>query len=230
MHNLRHTSFYMKTNVLYNFDIYIKRGLHCHIYPTFSLHFIYWKSLDECFTDKNLLHISLTKFNKLNKRRKRTFLITRFKKTGHKSLISDGYLQKPEWWIGERNEGNTGNGVGMQVIGVVMRGIGVGMQGNRGGNAGNLDEDSGKRGGNAWNITAIVTLIQTSGIIRMECGRADHLYWSCFNDSKVNFLLMKSCNLHRVAVSQRTSKALSTEPEHQSEYLQNVPTSKKNKK
>ena len=80
MHNLRHTNFYMNTNVLYNFDICIKRGLHCHIYPTFSLHFIYWKSLDECFTDKNLLHISLTKFNKLNKRRKRTFLITQFKK------------------------------------------------------------------------------------------------------------------------------------------------------
>ena len=32
-----------------------------------------WKYFDECFMDKNLLHISLTKFNKLNKRRKRTF-------------------------------------------------------------------------------------------------------------------------------------------------------------
>ena len=78
MHNLRHTNFYMNTNILYNFDIWIKRGLHCHIYPTFSLHFIYWKSLDECFTDKNILHISLTKFNKLNKRRKRTFSINQF--------------------------------------------------------------------------------------------------------------------------------------------------------
>ena len=41
---------------------------------------------------------------------------------------------------------------------------------------------------------------------------------------------MKSCNLNRVAVSQKTSKALSTEPEYQSEYLQNIPTSSKNKK
>ena len=39
------------------------------------------KYFDECFMDKNLLHISLTKFNKLNKRRKRTFLITQFKNT-----------------------------------------------------------------------------------------------------------------------------------------------------
>ena len=31
-------------------------------------------------------------------------------------------------------------------------------------------------------------------------------------------------------MSQRTSKALSTEPEHQSEYLQNIPTSSSNKK
>ena len=39
---------------------------------------MYWKYFDECFMDKNLLHISLTKFNKLNKRRKHTFLITQF--------------------------------------------------------------------------------------------------------------------------------------------------------
>ena len=77
---------------------------------------------------------------------------------------------------GNGMKGIRGMGVRMQVLGVVMRGIGVGLQGNRGGNSGNLDEDAGKRGGNAWNIIAIVTLIQTSGFIRMECGRADHLY------------------------------------------------------
>ena len=32
-----------------------------------------------CFMDKYVPHISLTKFNKLNKRRKCTFLISRFK-------------------------------------------------------------------------------------------------------------------------------------------------------
>ena len=32
-----------------------------------------------------------------------------------------------------------------------------------------------------------------SVIVWMECGRADHLYWSCFSDSRVNFLLM---NVH----------------------------------
>ena len=41
-------------------------------------------------------------------------------------------------------------------------------------------------------------MIQTSSIIWMECGRVYHLYWSCCNDSKVNFRLMKSCTLHRV--------------------------------
>ena len=34
----------------------------------FTPHFMCWKYFDECFMDKNLLHISLTKFNKLNKR------------------------------------------------------------------------------------------------------------------------------------------------------------------
>ena len=52
---------------------YIKRGLHCQIYSTFSPHFICWKYFDEYFMDKNLLYISLTKFNKLNKRSKRIF-------------------------------------------------------------------------------------------------------------------------------------------------------------
>ena len=34
------------------------------------------KYFDECFMDKNLLHLSLAKFNnKLNKSKKRTFLI-----------------------------------------------------------------------------------------------------------------------------------------------------------
>ena len=37
------------------------------------------KYFAECFMDKNLLHISLAKFNKLNKRRKHTFLTTLFR-------------------------------------------------------------------------------------------------------------------------------------------------------
>ena len=51
--------------------------------------FMCWKYFDECFMDKNLLHIALTKFNKLSKRRKHTLLITQFKNKQHKSLISD---------------------------------------------------------------------------------------------------------------------------------------------
>ena len=51
----------------------------------------------------------------------------------------------------------------------------------------------------------LVTMIQSSGIIWMEYGRVEHLYWSCFSDSRVNFLLMKRCTLHRVTVSQGTS-------------------------
>ena len=39
----------------------------------------------------------------------------------------------------------------------------------------------------------------------MEYGYLDHLFWYCFNDFGVNFLLMKSCTLHRIAVSQGTS-------------------------
>ena len=35
--------------------------------------------MDECFIDKNLLFISLSKFHKLNKRRQRVFLIAQFK-------------------------------------------------------------------------------------------------------------------------------------------------------
>ena len=54
-------------------------GLHCAIYSTFAPYFLCWKNFDECFMDKNLLYISLTKFNKLSKRRKRTFLITQLK-------------------------------------------------------------------------------------------------------------------------------------------------------
>ena len=85
-------------------------------------------------------------------------------------------------------------------------------------------------------------MIQSSSIIWMEYGNVDHLYWSCFNDSRVNFLLMKSCTLHRVVVSQGTSiicsrfelwqpfKAISREPKHQPEYLQNVSSSNSEKK
>ena len=44
---------------------FIKRGLHCAIYSTFTPHFMCWIYFDENVMDKNLLHISLTKFNKL---------------------------------------------------------------------------------------------------------------------------------------------------------------------
>ena len=67
----------------------LKWELHYQIYSTFSPHLMCWKYFQECFKDKNLLHISLTNFNKLNKRRKHTFLTTQFEKTEHKSLISD---------------------------------------------------------------------------------------------------------------------------------------------
>ena len=54
-------------------------------------------------------------------------------------------------------------------------------------------------------ISLLVAMIQTSGIIWMECRRTDHLYRSCFNDSIVNFLLTESGPLHSVVVSQGTS-------------------------
>ena len=48
----------------------------------FTPHFLHvfkcWKYFDDCFMDKNLPHISLSKFDKLNKKRNRTFLITQF--------------------------------------------------------------------------------------------------------------------------------------------------------
>ena len=56
----------------------LRPGLHYAIYSTFNPNFMCWKYFDECFVDKSLLHTSLTKFNKLSKRRKRTFLITQF--------------------------------------------------------------------------------------------------------------------------------------------------------
>ena len=49
----------------------VKPGLHCAIYATFYV----WKYFDKCFMTKHFLHISLTKFNKLKKRSKRTFII-----------------------------------------------------------------------------------------------------------------------------------------------------------
>ena len=70
-------SFNISTKNLFFFGkkfAFVKRGLHCQIYSTFSLHFICWKYFDKCFMDKNLHHISLTKFNKLNKRKKTLLL------------------------------------------------------------------------------------------------------------------------------------------------------------
>ena len=46
----------------------IKRKLHCATYSTFTPQFLCWKYFDECFMDKNLLQIYLTKFNILIKR------------------------------------------------------------------------------------------------------------------------------------------------------------------
>ena len=46
----------------------VKLGLHCTIYSTFTPDFMCVKYFDECFIDKNLLHISLTKLSKLNKK------------------------------------------------------------------------------------------------------------------------------------------------------------------
>ena len=58
----------------------LKLGLHCLIYSSFTPYFMCWNYFDECCMNKSLLHTSLTKFNKINKRRKRTVLITKFKK------------------------------------------------------------------------------------------------------------------------------------------------------
>ena len=46
----------------------IKRKLHCATYSTFTPQFLCWKYFDECFMDKNLLQVYLTKFNILIKR------------------------------------------------------------------------------------------------------------------------------------------------------------------
>ena len=70
--------FKFKGRIFHIFCNNLKRGLQYQIYSTFSSHFLCWKYFDESFLDKNLLRISLTKFNKLNKRRKRTFLINHF--------------------------------------------------------------------------------------------------------------------------------------------------------
>ena len=62
-------------------------------------HFMCWKYFDECFMDKNLLHISLSTFNK---RRKRTFLITQFKNRQNIKawfLISKILFTKPLLYI-----------------------------------------------------------------------------------------------------------------------------------
>ena len=43
----------------------VKRRLHCAIFSTITPYFMCWNYFDEYFMDKNLLHISLTKFNNL---------------------------------------------------------------------------------------------------------------------------------------------------------------------
>ena len=48
-----------------------------------------------------------------------------------------GYPKKPEWGIGERNEGNYGN---------------TGNQGGIDGNTGNQGGDAGNRGGNHFSV------------------------------------------------------------------------------
>ena len=67
--------------------MYLKPGLHCHIYSKFSPHFMCWKYIDECSIDNNLLNIPLTKFNERNKRENLTFLITLFKFALYLALI-----------------------------------------------------------------------------------------------------------------------------------------------
>ena len=70
------------------------------------------------------------------------------------SLIFFGYLQKPEWGIGEQNEENDENSgirmemmrmrgirVGKQGIGMEMPEIRVEIRGIRGGNSGNQGEN-----------------------------------------------------------------------------------------
>ena len=49
---------------------HLKPGLHCAVYSTFTPHFICCKYFNESFMDKNLLHISLTKFYKLKQKKK----------------------------------------------------------------------------------------------------------------------------------------------------------------
>ena len=56
---------YVQLCVLFN----LKPGILCEIYSTFTSHFMFWKYFDEYFMDKNLLYMSLTKFNKLNERK-----------------------------------------------------------------------------------------------------------------------------------------------------------------
>ena len=52
------------------------KGLSRGYIVQFTPHLLHILCVDERLIDENLLHVSLTKFNKLNKRRKRTFLIT----------------------------------------------------------------------------------------------------------------------------------------------------------
>ena len=62
---------------VFNIVAGLKPRLHCTIFSTFIPHFMYWKYL----MDKYLLHISLTKFNKLN-----------FKKLKNKQNIKAWFL------------------------------------------------------------------------------------------------------------------------------------------
>ena len=64
----------------------LKWGLRCQFYYTFSLHFMCWKYFNECFMDKNTLHMSLTN---LTKNKAHLFTISVLKRTDLKSLISD---------------------------------------------------------------------------------------------------------------------------------------------
>ena len=68
---------------------WLKPGLRYAIHSTFSPQLMCCKYFDECFMDKNLLHISFTALHKLNKRRKRTFLITQFENNQN---IKDWFL------------------------------------------------------------------------------------------------------------------------------------------
>ena len=73
----------------------VKLGLHCATYSTFTPSFICWIYFDESFLDKNLLHLSLTKFNKIKQKTK----LENKQNMEVKFLISRNIFTKPLLYI-----------------------------------------------------------------------------------------------------------------------------------